>query len=280
VTAPEPLAGRVALVTGASRGIGRATAVALAEAGFDVALGARTVHEGEGVDDARPGAEPLPGSLDSTAAQVEAAGQQALPVRMDLHDRGSLVAGADLVLDRWGRIDLLVNNAVDTGPGSMSRFEETALEDFERKLEANFLAQLVLIRAVLPHLLDRGEGTIVNITSAAGITDPPAPAGEGGWGLAYGASKAAFHRVAGHLAVEFGPRGLRAYNVEPGMVLTEKMERNQREMGLEGRFPAAPPTVPAAVVAWLAIHHELANGTTVAAQKFAKDRGLHEPWWP
>jgi NAD(P)-dependent dehydrogenase (short-subunit alcohol dehydrogenase family) len=161
----------------------------------------------------------------------------------------------------------------------MTRFEDTTLDDYARKLEGNFLAQLVLIHAVLPHLLERGDGTIVNITSAAGITDPPAPAGEGGWGLAYAASKAAFHRVAGHLAVEYGPRGVRAYNVEPGMVLTEKMEKNQREMGLEGKFPAAPPTVPAAVVAWLAIHRELDNGTTVSAQRFAKERGLHEPWW-
>jgi NAD(P)-dependent dehydrogenase (short-subunit alcohol dehydrogenase family) len=270
---------RVALVTGASRGIGKATALALAGAGFDVALGARTVHEGEGVDDARPDAGPLPGSLDATAAEVEAAGRRALPVRMDLHDRATLEAGAARVLDEWGRIDVLVNNAVDTGPGSMTRVEDTTLEDYERKLEGNFLAQLVLIRAVLPHLLDRGAGTIVNITSAAGITDPPAPAGEGGWGLAYAASKAAFHRVAAHLAVEFGPRGVRAYNVEPGMVLTEKMERNQREMGLEGKFPAAPPTVPAAVVAWLATHDEIDNGATVTAQRFARRRGLHEPWW-
>jgi NAD(P)-dependent dehydrogenase (short-subunit alcohol dehydrogenase family) len=269
----------VALVTGASRGIGKATAVALADAGFDVALGARTIHEGDGRDDARPDAGPLPGSLDATAVEVEATGRRALPMRMDLHDRASLTAGVGEVLAQWDHIDLLVNNAVDTGPGSMTRFEDTTLEDYERKLEGNFLAQLVLIRAVLPHLLERGGGTIVNITSAAGITDPPAPAGEGGWGLAYGASKAAFHRVAAHLAVEYGDRGVRAYNVEPGMVLTEKMAKNLREMGLEGRFPAAPPTVPAAVVAWLAIHDEVDNGSTVTAQRFAKDRGLHEPWW-
>lgn len=270
----------IALVTGASRGIGRATALALAGAGFDVALGARTVHEGEGRDDARPDTPPLPGSLEATAAGVEAAGRRALPVPMDLHDRGSLTAAVATVLATWGGIDVLVNNAVDTGPGSMTRFADTTMEDFERKLEANFLAQVVLIRAVLGHFLERGSGTIVDITSAAGISDPPAPAGEGGWGLAYGASKAAFHRVAAHLAVEFGDRGVRAYNVEPGMVLTEKMERNQREMGLEGRFPAAPPTVPAAVVAWLVTHEgEVDNGATISAQRFAKDHGLHEPWW-
>ena len=271
----------VALVTGASRGIGKASALALAEKGFDVALGARTVHAGEGRDDARPDADPLPGSLEETAAEVEAHGVRALPVRMDLHDRDTLTSAAATVLATWGRIDVLVNNAVDTGPGSMTTVADTTMDDYQRKLEGNFLAQLVLIHAVLPHLLERGSGTIIDITSAAGITDPPAPAGEGGWGLAYAASKAAFHRVAAHLAVEFGPRGIRAFNVEPGMVMTEKMAMNQKAMGLENKFPVAPPSVPASVVAWLATDPEAAdhNGETFTAQKFAKDRGLHQPWW-
>lgn len=271
----------VALVTGASRGIGKASALALAEKGFDVALGARTVHAGEGRDDARPDAAPLPGSLEETAAEVETSGGRALAVRMDLHDRDSLTTGAATVLDTWGRIDVLVNNAVDTGPGSMTTVAETTMEDYQRKLEGNFLAQLVLIHAVLPHLLERGSGTIIDITSAAGITDPPAPAGEGGWGLAYAASKAAFHRVAAHLAVEFGPRGVLAFNVEPGMVMTEKMAMNQKAMGLENKFPVAPPSVPAAVVAWLATDPEAAdhNGETFTAQRFAKENGLHDPWW-
>jgi NAD(P)-dependent dehydrogenase (short-subunit alcohol dehydrogenase family) len=200
---------------------------------------------------------------------------------MDLHDRGSLTGAAATVLDTWGRIDVLVNNAVDTGPGSMTTVAETTMDDYQRKLEGNFLAQLVLIHAVLPHFLERGDGTIVDITSAAGITDPPAAAGEGGWGLAYAASKAAFHRVAAHLAVEFGPRGIRAYNVEPGMVMTEKMAMNQKAMGLENRFPVAPPSVPATVVAWLVSDPEAAdhNGETFSAQRFAKERGLHERWW-
>jgi NAD(P)-dependent dehydrogenase (short-subunit alcohol dehydrogenase family) len=97
---------KVAFVTGASRGIGRATAIALAEKGFDVALGARTVHEGEGRDDARPGSGPLPGSLKATAADVVAHGVGALPVRMDLHDRGSLTGAAATVLDTPGAVSM------------------------------------------------------------------------------------------------------------------------------------------------------------------------------
>ena len=115
----------VALVTGASRGIGRATAIALADAGFDVAVGARTLHAGEGVDDARPDSGPIPGSIEETVAEVEGAGARGLGVVMDLHDRSSLTAAADEVIATWGPIDVLVNNAVDTGPGSMTRFLDT-----------------------------------------------------------------------------------------------------------------------------------------------------------
>ncbi len=272
---------RVAFVTGASRGIGKQSAIALARAGLDVVITARTVHEGEGVDDSDGQGRRLPGSLDATTDEIEAAGRRALPVPMDLHDRATLDAAIDTALERWGRIDVLVNNAVDTGPGSMSRFEDTTIEQIETKLAANVVAQVALIKAVLPGMLDRGDGTIVNITSAVAISDPPAPAGEGGWGSAYAMSKGAFHRLAAILAVEYRDRGIRAYNVEPGYVVTERMEVNARSLGLEGRYPGAPPTVPAAVVAWLATAPEAAerNGETLSAQKFAKEAGLHEPWW-
>jgi NAD(P)-dependent dehydrogenase (short-subunit alcohol dehydrogenase family) len=271
---------RVALVTGASRGIGKQSAIALARAGLDVVVTARTVHEGEGVDDSDDSRRSLPGSLETTAREIEATGRRALQVPMDLHDRNSLGAAVGCALDDWGRIDVLVNNAVDTGPGSMARFDETPVEVIEHKLAANVVAHVVLIKAVLPGMLERGDGTVVNITSAVALIDPPAPAGEGGWGSAYAMSKGAFHRLAGILSVEYRDRGLRFFNVEPGFVLTERMAVNAEALGLEGVYPAAPPTVPAAVVAWLATHPEAEtfNGQTISAQKFALDRGLHSDW--
>jgi NAD(P)-dependent dehydrogenase (short-subunit alcohol dehydrogenase family) len=270
----------VAVVTGASRGIGRATAIALAGAGFDVAVGARTARAGEGRDDARPEADPLPGSIEETVADVEAAGGRGMGVRMDLHEPDSLSEAVDDVMAGWGGIDVLVNNAVDTGPGSMSRFLETDPADLERKLAANCTAQLALIRHLLPGWIERGRGVVVNVTSAVAVSDPIAPAGEGGWGLAYAASKAAFHRIAPILAIEHGSDGLRIYNLDPGTVLTEKMERNQREMGLEGRFAMAPPSVPAVVIGWLALGGgaDIDNGSTVSAQREALRRGLHPDW--
>jgi NAD(P)-dependent dehydrogenase (short-subunit alcohol dehydrogenase family) len=273
------MTGRTALVTGASRGIGKATAVALAEAGFDVAITARTVHEGDGFDDSDSARRAVPGSLDTTASLVEAEGVQSLSVPMDLLDRASITAAADRVLGAWGRIDVLVNNAIHTGPGSMLRFDDTTIEMIETKLAANVVAQVVLLKAVLPHMLARGDGTIVNVTSAVAVTDPPSPPGEGGWGLAYAMSKGAFHRLAPNLAVEYP--ALTFFNLEPGYVETERALQNAAALGLEGRYPGAPPSVPAAVIAWLASSPDAAalNGQMITAQKFAKERGLHERWW-
>jgi NAD(P)-dependent dehydrogenase (short-subunit alcohol dehydrogenase family) len=275
---------KVALVTGASRGIGKASAIALATAGFDVAVAARTLKEGEGRDDSDTGeGRAIPGSLAATAAAIDEAGRLALAVRLDLLDRASLAAAVDTVLERWGHIDVLVNNAVHTGAGSMEHFLDLDIETIETKLEANVIAQLVLTKQVLPGMLERGSGTIINMTSAVAISDPPAPGGQGGWGLGYAITKGAFHRVAGILAVELRDQGIRAFNVEPGYVVTERMEANQAALGFEGRYRGAPPSVPAAVVAWLAggltpdEASEL-NGTTVTAQKVALQRGLHPDW--
>jgi NAD(P)-dependent dehydrogenase (short-subunit alcohol dehydrogenase family) len=271
---------RVAFVTGASRGIGKQTAIALADAGLDVVITARTIREGEGIDDSDGAGRSLPGSLETTASAIEQTGQRVLPVAMDLHDRSTLGKGVQRALDEWGRIDVLVNNAIDTGPGDMSRFDDTPVEVFDTKLAANVVAQIVLIKAVLPGMLERGGGTIVNVTSTVAVIDPPAPTGEGGWGAAYAMSKGALHRLAAILAVENRDRGLRCFNLDPGFVITERMEVNAGALGLEGRYQGAPPTVPAAVVAWLATSPDAAglNGATISAQKFARERGLHTDW--
>jgi NAD(P)-dependent dehydrogenase (short-subunit alcohol dehydrogenase family) len=268
-----------ALVTGASRGIGKATAVSLAASGFDVAITARTVHEGEGFDDSDSAQRTVSGSLDTTAALVEEQGARALSVPMDLLDRPSLEGAVDRVVSDCGGIDVLVNNAIHTGPGSMLRFEDTTIDMIETKLAANVVSQVVLIKAVLPHMNDRGAGTIVNVTSAVAITDPPAAPGEGGWGLAYAMSKGAFHRLAPNLTVEYPE--LLFFNLEPGYVQTERALQNAADLGLEGRYPGAPPSVPAAVIAWLATSPDAAalNGQTITAQRVAKERELHDKWW-
>jgi len=272
--------GRRALVTGASRGIGKAIALALAEAGFDVAVAARTLSEGAGRDDSDGTAREIPGSVETTCALVQAAGRRGLPVTMDLLDHASLSAAVGEVEAAWGGVDLLVNNAVHTGEGSMTHVMDLDITMLRTKFEANVVAQVLLAQRVIPGMLARGGGTIIDMTSAVALNDPPAPGGQGGWGFGYAMSKGAFHRLAGMLAVELGDRGILAFNVEPGYVLTERMEVNAAALGLSGRYAGAPPSVPASVVAWLATDPEARerNGQTFFAQRFARERGLHPDW--
>jgi len=271
---------RVALVTGASRGIGKAAALALAGAGYDVAVTARTLERGTGRDDSDVGDQrPVPGSLEETAEEIEARGSRAQVHVADLLDHRSLAAAAAGVLSSWGRVDVLVNSAIYTGPGGMVPFTELSVEQLETRLSANVVSQVVMIKAILPAMLDAGAGVIIDVTSHVAVADPPAPVGHGGWGLGYAASKGAFHRVAGILAVELGGRGLRAYNVDPGYVDTERQVMNAAANGLEGHYRGAPPSVPGSVIAWLATTPEgVANGSTVRAQKIALDLGLHPDW--
>jgi NAD(P)-dependent dehydrogenase (short-subunit alcohol dehydrogenase family) len=271
-----------ALVTGASRGIGRAVAVALAEAGFDVAVTARTEQEGERREHSSTvrssDTSPLPGSLATTAAEIRAAGRQALVVPADLLDLASVEAAADRVLGTWGAPDVVVNNGRYVGPGHMDRFLDTPLALLEQHLVANALAPLCLLQRVLPGMLARGDGTVITVTSGAGVSDPPAPAGEGGWGMGYAISKAAVHRVLGVLAVEHAGSGLRFFNLSPGGVATERLRADMGPFGFDGSS-WAPPELIGAVVAWLVTADEAADlPLELAAQQLSRERGLYPAW--
>ena len=281
-----PVAQRVALVTGASRGIGRCTAVALARRGFDVVITARTMHEGDGrahASSAIAVSEPLPiaGSLDTTAAEIEAVGRRCLSVRMDLMDRSSVEHAAEAALDAWGRVDVLVNNAIYQGPGTMDRILDLPLELAERCLVGDYLHPLLLIQLLLPQMLERGEGRVVNMLSEAAFTTPPAPAGAGGWGVAYAAAKAAFHRVTDMCHVEFAAQGIWAFSIAPGLTLTESMRASGTDQVLvaAGHVPA-PPDVAGEVAAWLGDDPGAGRyaGQMVSSRKLCKELGLVEGW--
>lgn len=277
--------GQIAIVTGASRGIGKATALALADAGFDVVLAARTLKSGDEHADMVRNADgsALPGSLEETRDAVVAKGRRARLQRLDLLEPSTIHALVEDTLAEWGRIDVLVNNAIYQGPGLMADFMEGSIEELDKVFQGNVIAQVRLTRLVLASMLERRSGIIVNLTSEAGMTDPPLKLAQGGWGFAHGASKAALHRMAGYLRVEYGDRGIRAYNLEPGLVRSESLiaslgENTELEkMGIR----SAPVEVPAAVIRWLCTAEDAIamNGENIHAQPFCKRNQLL-PGWP
>jgi NAD(P)-dependent dehydrogenase (short-subunit alcohol dehydrogenase family) len=274
----------VALVTGASRGIGRAGALALAEAGFDVVVSARTVKEGEGTSDTNSVREEravtVPGSLERTAEEIEERGQRALIVPMDLLDRDAVLALPATVLDQWGRIDVLFNNAIFKGVGTLDRVADLTPESMMNMFTGNFINQVLLIQAVLPHMLERGSGTIIDMVSGSGRLDPPGPPGEGGWGILYSASKAAFGRVAGGINAEHRAAGVKAFNVDPGNVVTEARKAVKPDDEYSEGFGSEPAEATGKVVAWLASDPGADRflGKWIFAPKLCSDLGLLPGW--
>lgn len=275
-----------AFVTGASRGIGKAIAVRLAKSGFDVAITARTQVEGESGRDhssslKKTDTSALPGSLAGTADLIRAAGGEALVLPADLIDRASLGAAATTLLERWGGVDLIVHNARFIGPGHMDAVLDTPVEVLEKHVQGNALAPLVLNRYLLPPMLEQGGGTVIYITSTAGFAAPLGKPGEGGWGLSYSLSKAAGHAIARHLAVEYGDKGIRAFNLQPGAIRTERILQDMKEFGSGDDF-GEPGEVIGEVVQWLATSREADryNGQCIEAQNFCHNHNLLPGWTP
>lgn len=275
------MSAKVAFITGASRGIGKATAITLARKGYDVVVTARTLEEGEAhVRDF--GAAVLPGSLRATAAEIESLGRKALPIRLDLLDLDSIDAAIEQTYAEWGRIDLLVNNGIYQGPGIMSLVMELTQQQLHDMFLGNVFANVRSVQRVLPKMVEAGSGCIINVVSESGMIDPPAPAGKGGWGYAYSASKAALIRMVGVLKAEYAETPLRFFNMEPGLVMTEAMETHENRDDFVNFYGGAPMTVPAAVVAWLATAPEALelNGQTVMAQRLCRKLNLVPEWQP
>ena len=146
----------VAIVTGASRGVGAATAVALAAAGARVACAARAT------DDAPLR---LPGTIDATVRRIVDGGGDAIPVPTNLARDEDVEAMVQATVDAYGAVDLLVNNAAITFPGDL----DIDLKRYDLVMSVDLRAQLLAIRAVVPHMQARGEGHIVNVSSAAAL---------------------------------------------------------------------------------------------------------------
>ncbi|MER9558267.1 SDR family NAD(P)-dependent oxidoreductase [Mesorhizobium sp. M0019] len=187
------LAGKVALVTGASSGIGEATAVALAAAGAKVAIAARRADR-----------------LEALAARIEKAGGTALRIEADVTSNDDVTAMVDKVVTEWGRLDILVNNA---GVMLLSPAADAELDDWRRMIELNLLALMGVTKAALPHLR-AAKGHIVNVSSIAGRVANPGASG-------YAATKFGVVGFSESLRREVYADKVRVTVIEPGLVRTE-----------------------------------------------------------
>jgi NAD(P)-dependent dehydrogenase (short-subunit alcohol dehydrogenase family) len=182
------LRGRVALVTGASRGVGAATALALAEAGCAVACAARATTE-------QP--QRTPGTIDDVVRRIKDAGGQALAVPTNVADENQVVGMVRKTVEHLGRVDVLVNNAAITFIGDL----DIPLKRHDLIMEVNLRAPLVAIREVTPHMIRQGGGAVVNISSAAALHPHPGL-------MSYGISKIGLERLTVDAAAQLQQHGI------------------------------------------------------------------------
>ena len=195
------LAGKVAVVTGAGRGIGRATALALAQEGANVVLAARSVSE-----------------IEAVADEIRRAGRESLPVPTDVSNKSEVESMVKQALDRFGKVDILVNNAGVAGLNPIPLIRE---EDWDLNIAVNLKAVFLCTQAVFGHMCEQGHGHIVNVSSLAG-KHPGARYG------AYATAKSGVTGFTGVTNAEGRPYGVKATLVQPGPVDT-RMRRDNHE---------------------------------------------------
>ena len=243
---------RVAIVTGAGRGIGAASAVGLAEAGADVVIAARTEEQ-----------------LADVATRIEAAGRKAVAVRADLRDLDAVSALADTARDVFGRLDVVVNNVGGTMPGA---FLDTTPKILEDAFHFNVTTAHALTRAAVPLMLEGDGGSVVNITSAMART-------QGRGFVAYGTAKAALAHFTRLVATDLAPR-IRVNAIAVGsiatsaleIVLTDESLRTAMERSTPLRRIGDPEDIAAAVV-----YLSSPAGSYITGKLLEVDGGLDHP---
>ena len=214
------LAGRVAVVTGGSQGIGRATALLLGMEGAHVAVTYHREH----------------GKAMAVVNEIERCGSEALATHLDLGSAASVTGAVGAALERWGQVDVLVNNAVywgDQAPWEAPLFEELSAEKWTTYFRLNFEGAYSAVQAVLPSMRGHGFGRIVNVSSGVAVDGFPGSA-------PYGAAKAALHGLTKTLSKELAPVGILVNVVVPSATRTERMVTQLPAQVLEMSERASP----------------------------------------
>jgi NAD(P)-dependent dehydrogenase (short-subunit alcohol dehydrogenase family) len=252
------------LVTGSSRGIGRAIAQRLAAEGATVAVTARSHRPSPSVRAGRTTA--LPGTIAETIGLIEAAGGSAFGIVADLEDAGQRAELVDQVVERTGRLDILVNNA---GYADYSILEKMSMETFDRTVEHYVRTPFVLMQQAIPHMRRQGAGWIVNIGSVTGLA-PARPYREynkSSGDVVYASMKAALHRLTLGVAAELLDSNIAVNVVGPSSAV--------RTPGADSLIPQEFPTEPVEYLAETVLamcHLPAAERTGLVAFS------LHYPW--
>ncbi|HEX4291711.1 MAG TPA: SDR family NAD(P)-dependent oxidoreductase [Trebonia sp.] len=265
------LAGKVVIITGASRGIGKQAARSFARRGANLVLTARTVEP-----DGR-----LPGTLGETLAAIERLGASAITVAADLASEADLSTIVDAAVDRFGGVDVLVNNAAATAGEFWSKgFLDLPREDWLYQFTVNTHAPFTLMQLVTPIMEARGGGRILNVTTGSGEVfrlpeEPPKLESWGEFSLAvpgYYASKRALDRLGNAVAPELARKRIAVIGLMPGLVTTEIVALRIAEDGLDDS-QAVPMEVPARMLAYFA---SCADPMEYTGRLFWAERELRE----
>ncbi len=243
---------RVAFVTGASRGVGKALALRLAAEGCDVVVAAKTV-----APDPK-----LPGTIDETAREIEALGRRALPVAMDVRDDAAVERAARLALEKFGQVDFLVNNA---GALYWRSVAETEMKRFDLVMSVNARGAFACTRHLLPSMLARGFGHILMLS-------PPVDARAGAGKVAYALSKFGMTLVAQGVAEEVRGRGVAANALWPATMIESQATIR---WGLGDRSMWRTPEIVAdAMVAMFAKPPDALTGQALIDEDFLRAEGV------
>lgn len=266
----QDLSGKVALITGASRGIGKHAALALARRGVKVVVAARSVD----------GGGELAGTIGETVQQVEALGGEGIAVATDLSEEAALIALVQSAIDRFGGIDILINNAAVTiGHSWVAHVGDMPRADWLYHFAVNLHAPFTLVQLVVPIMEARGGGRILNVTTGSGEVfrqpeEPPVLESVGDFDLgspAYFASKRALDRFANVIAPHLARKNIYIIGMHPGFVATEVAK--QRVAGLVDESMMISPEIPARMLAHFAACE---NPKEYAGRIFWAERELAE----
>ncbi len=244
------ISGKVVIITGASRGVGKQAALDFAKLGALVVLAARTVEADS----------TLPGTIGETLKEIEDLGAEAIAVATDLAKEADLKHLVNAAVERFGGVDILINNAAATTGDIWGKpFSELTREEWLYQFDVNLHAPFTLTQLCVPIMEKRGGGRIINLTTGCAEVyrqpeEPPKRAAQGNFSLAvpgYYSSKRALDRFGNCMAPEFQQKNIAIIGMNPGLVATELVAIRVKEKGLDPSI-AVPMTVPARMLVYFA----------------------------